>query len=101
MEKQIFIVREENRKHRMMIDYAQTINRVTLLDAFPVPLVANVLKQVSQYQVFSYVDLKSAFHQIKILPNERPFTAFEANGRLWELKCIPFGLRNSPAAYSR
>ena len=85
----------------MVIDYAQTINRDTPLDAYPIPLVTDLLDQLSHYKVFSYIDLKSAFHQFALRPEERCFTAFEADNKLWEFKCLPFGLRNSPAAFNR
>ena len=98
---QAFVVRESGRKPRMVIDYAQTVNRVTSLDAYPIPLVSELLEQVSQYHFFSYIDLKSAFHQFALRPDECSLTAFEADNRLWEFKCVPFGLRNSPAAFNR
>ena len=85
----------------MVVDYAQMVNRVTPLDAYPIPLVADLLDQVSQYKFFSYIDLKSAYHQFALHSEEYKFTAFEANGQLWEFKSIPFGLRNSPAAFNR
>ena len=85
----------------MVIDYSQTINRVTHLDAFPIPLVSELLEQVGQYRIFSYIDLKAAFHQFRLDPKEWYLTVFEADGRLWEFTCIPFGLRNSPAAFNR
>ncbi len=98
---QAFVVRESGRKARMVIDYAQTVNRVTPLDAYPIPLTSDLLDQVSQNSVFSYIDLKAAFHQFALVPEERRLTAFEADNKLWEFKCIPFGLRNSPAAFNR
>ena len=98
---QVFVVRELNRKPRMVIDYAQTVNRITPLDAFPIPLVSDLLDTVSKFNFFSYIDLKDAFHQFQLDASERYLTAFEADGRLWEFNCIPFGLRNSPAAFSR
>ena len=45
---QVFVVREPNRKPRMVVDYLQNINRLTTLDAFPIPLVSELLDQVSQ-----------------------------------------------------
>ena len=82
----------------MVIDYSQMINCVTHLDAFPIPLVSELLEQVGQYRIFSYIDLKAAFHQFQLDPKEWYLTAFEADGRLWEFTCIPFGLHNSLAA---
>jgi len=98
---QPFVVRESGKKPRMVVDYAQTVNRVTPLDAYPIPLQAELLDSISQNTVFSYIDLKSAFHQFALKPKERNLTAFEADGKLWEFNCIPFGLRNSPAAFNR
>ena len=98
---QAFVIRDANKKPRMVIDYAQTVNRSTQLDAYPIPLMAELLDQLSRYSMFSYIDLKAAFHQIPLQPDEYSFTAFEANNQLWEFKCMPFGLRNSPAAFCR
>ena len=98
---QAFVVREPNRKPRMVIDYSQMINCVTHLDAFPIPLVSELLEQVGQYRIFSNIDLKAAFHQFWLDPKEWYLVAFEADGWLWEFTCIPFGLRNSPAAFNR
>ena len=77
---QAFVVREPNRKPRMVINYSQTINRVTHLDAFPIPLVSELLEQVGQYRIFSYIDLKAAFHQFRLDPKEWYLAAFEADG---------------------
>ena len=46
----------------MVVDYAQTINKVTPLDAYPVPLVSELLEEASTCKYFSYIDLKIAFH---------------------------------------
>lgn len=96
---QAFVV--HGNKPRLVIDYAQTVNRFTPLDAYPIPLVSELLDQISKYTFFSYIDLKAAFHQFALKSDECSLTAFEADNRLWEFKCIPFGLRNSPAAFNR
>ena len=51
---QVFVVRDGGRRPRMVVDYAQMVNRVTPLDAYPIPLVADLLDQVSQYNFFLY-----------------------------------------------
>ena len=98
---QVFVCREPGRKPRMVVDYSQTINKITPIDAFPIPLVPEVLEEVSKYKYLSYIDLKDAFHQLRLEREEWPLTAFEADGQLWEFTCVPFGLRNSPAAFNR
>ena len=57
---QVVVVKGENHKQRMAMDYSQTINRFTLLDAFPLPHVNYLVNQIAQFRVFSTVDLKSA-----------------------------------------
>ena len=98
---QAFIVHKIGQKPRMVIDYSQTVNRVTPLDAYPILLVADLLDQVNQYHHFSYIDLKSAFNQFRLDPTECHLTAFEAANSLWEFTCVPFGLQNSLAAFNR
>ncbi|GFS36440.1 putative retrovirus-related pol polyprotein from transposon opus [Trichonephila inaurata madagascariensis] len=60
-----FVIRGENRKPRMVcvcvVDYSQTINKYTLLDAYPLPKIEDVILKFSKNQVFSEIDLQSAF----------------------------------------
>ena len=55
----------------------------------------NLVNKVAQYFHFSTLDLKSAYHQVKIPIEDRPYTAFEANGKLYQSKRISFGLTNA------
>ena len=92
---------DNNHKKRMCIDYSQTINKYTYLDAYPLPTMQSVIKEVSQYKWFSKLDLCSAYHQIPLLPQERIYTGFEAGGRLYQFKRIPFGLKNAVPCFQR
>lgn len=98
---QVLVTQTENHKRRMVIDYSQTINRYTELDAYPLPRIDDIVNAVASYEVFSSIDLKSAYYQIAITDEDKPFTAFEAAEKLWQFRRIPFGPRNAVACFQR
>ena len=55
----------------MVVDYKQTINRFTVLDAYPLPDTEEMVREISQYSWFSTFDLKSAYHQVPICEEEQ------------------------------
>ena len=83
----------------MVIDYSQTINRFTQLDAFPLPRISEIINDIAQYRVFSTIDLRSAYHQIPLREAERPYTAFEACGGLFQFTRVSFGVTNGVACF--
>ena len=97
---QVVVVKRDNKK-RLAIDYSQTINRFTLLDAFPLPNINDLVNQIAQYRVFSTVDLKSAYHQIPLNLEDRKYTAFEACGGLYQFTRLPFGVTNGVSCFQR
>ena len=60
-----------------------------------------MINELSQYSVFSTFDLRSAYHQIKLISSERKYTGFEANSKLYEFTQIPFGVKNGVAAFQQ
>ena len=58
---EVVVTTNENRKKRMCIDYSQNENKLILLDGYPLPRMQDVNNKVSQYNVFSTLDLKSAY----------------------------------------
>ena len=66
----------------MCIDYSQTINLFTELDAYPLSRIDTLVNKLAKYHVFSTFDLRSAYHQIPIAKNDKAYTAFEAAGKL-------------------
>lgn len=90
-----------NQKRRLAIDYSETINKYTLLDAYPLPRIDDTVNQIAQYKVYSTIDLKSAYHQVPIREEDMPYTAFQADGGLYEFKRLPFGVTNGVALFQR
>lgn len=97
---QVVVVDQMNKK-RMVIDYSQTINKYTDLIAYPVPGITEMVEKVSSYSWFSSIDLKSAYHQIPLKVSERPYTAFEAAGKLYEFTRLPFGVTNGATCFQQ
>ena len=85
----------------MVVDYSQTINRFTQLDAYPLPRIDDLVNEVAQHNFFSTLDLQSAYHQVLLQENEKLYTAFEAGGKLYEFNRIPFGVTNGVASFQR
>ena len=84
-----------------MIDYSLTINKFTNLDAYPLLKIDEMTNQIVQYRVFSTIDLKSAYHQAPLREEDKKFTAFEANGCLYQFRRMPFGVTNGVATFQR
>ena len=85
----------------MVIDFSRTVNIRTKLDAYPMPRIDDMVNEVSTYTYFTALDLKSAYHQLPLKPEERLYTAFEIDGELYQITRVPFGVTNGAAAFQR
>ena len=98
---QCVITRNENHKKRLCIDYSETVNKYTYVDAYPLPLISDVINNISKYNVHSTVDMETAYNQIPLLDKDKPLTAFEANGSLYQFCRLPFGVSSGVAIFQR
>ena len=98
---QPLVVTQVNQKKRMVIDYSQNINKFTLLDAYPLSHMQDIVRKLAQYKVYSMLDLTSAYHQVELPSSDRLYTAFQADGCLWQWKRIPFGHTNAVPCFQR
>jgi hypothetical protein len=98
---QVLVTTNDNHKRRMVVDYSQTINRFTYLDAYPLPRIGELVEKISHYEFYSALDLRNAYHQIPIRKEEQKYTAFEACGNLYQFCRIPFGVTNGVACFQR
>ena len=92
---QVFVTTGENHRKRMCIDYSETINKYTLLDGYPLPNMQSMVNKSALYSHFNTLNLKTAYHQVEISKEDRTYTAFEANDKLYQSKRLLFGLTNA------
>ena len=88
---QVLVTKNNNHKRRMVVDYSNTINIYTELDAYPMQNIPTMVNNIAQYNLFSTLDLKSAYHQIAIKEEDWKYTAFAVDNRLYRFTLLPFG----------
>jgi hypothetical protein len=80
------------------VDY-RSLNDVTVKNKYPLPRIEDLFNQMRGARVFSKVDLRSGYHQMKIRPSDIPKTVFLTRYGLYEFTVISFGLTNAPAYF--
>ena len=60
-----------------------------------------MVNKIAKYKIFSTLDLRSAYHQVPLRNEDKPYTAFEACGTLYQFTRIPFGVTNGVASFQR
>ena len=95
------IVSKRGGGKRMAIDFSCKVNKFSKMDAFPVPLISDLVQKVSGYNYFSVIDITQAYHQVPLVPEDMEKTAFEANGKLYQYKRLCFGVTNAVPKFQR
>ena len=96
----VFFVKKKDNDLRMVCDY-RALNKITIPDANPLPLISEALDQVAGATVFSQIDLIGAYHQMRIREEDCFKTAIRTRFGSFEWRLLCFGLTNAPAAFSR
>ena len=82
----------------MCVDY-RPLNAVTIKNKYPLPLIDTLFNQLAGAKVFSKIDFRSGYHQIKIRPQDIPKTIFSTRYGLYEYLVMSFGLTNTPVFF--
>jgi len=86
--------------YRLCIDYRK-LNKITIKDNFPTPLIEDQLDRLRDKQYFTSLDLRNGFHHVKIAESSIKFTAFVTPFGQFEYLRMLFGLTNAPRVFQR
>jgi hypothetical protein len=85
---------------RLCVDYRK-LNAITKKDRYPLPLIEETLARISKAKIFTKIDVRQAFHRIRMHPDSEDLTTFRTRYGAYKYRVVPFGLTNGPSTFQR
>ena len=96
----VLFVKKKDGSLRLCVDF-RALNKVTKKDRYSLPLISDLLDAPSRASVYTKLDLRHAYHLVRIAEGDEWKTAFRTRYGSFEWLVMPFGLTNAPAAFQR